>query len=280
MKQVADKGLTTFQLLACQVDIWHEDPALEDTFRYLVEHARQPCETRKTLSYEVRGTAPYDILEEGDPLSRVRTRADVLHVVYNRVHRRVLERFVLSGWIALHAALATINGRRTLILGHKGTGKTTLAVRLLYAGHCVEGDEMALVRAGRVVALPRAFHLKADIARLVPELAGLIGRLPKAFAGPLEISAFDPSGHGFEWTITDGPIDRLVWLTANHGGETVLEPRSSFAAIQQVLECSLGWGEPRDVLVAAATRLGGAGGYELVMGNAYDAVDLLEAAAR
>ncbi len=250
---------------------------LQDTFRYLVVRARQPFDIRKTLSYEVRGTGPYDVLEEGDPLSSVPTRADVLQIVYSRVYWRVLERFILSGWVALHAALATINGCRTMILGHMKNGKTTLAIRLLYSGHAVEGDEMVLVRNGLVLALPRAFHLRPDIGRLVPEVAGFIKDLPKGFAGPVENFAFEPSEFGFHWTIAVGPVDRVVWITRNHGGETALEPRPSLATIQHLLECSGGWGEARGDLVRTATRLAGAGGHELVMGNPYDAVGLLEA---
>jgi hypothetical protein len=44
-----------------------------------------------------------------------------------------------------------------------------------------------------------------------------------------------------------------------------------------IIECSLGWGETREALVAAASCLGRAGGHELVMGNPHDAVHLLEA---
>ncbi len=273
-----NNGSTKFPLLSSQVDIRYEDPALQDTFRYLVARARQPFDIRKTLSYEVRGTGPYDILEEGDPLSSVRTRDDVIHIVYGRVYSRVLERLELAGWVALHAALATINDSRTLILGHKGTGKTTLATRLLYSGHSVEGDEMALVRDGQVLALPRAFHFKRGIDQLVPEVAGFVKDLPKVFAGPVEIFAFEPSEFGFDWTIAVGPVDRVVWITLNHGGETTLESRSSFATIQHILEGSLGWSGARGILAGTATTLGSAGGHELVMGNPYDAVRLLEAA--
>ncbi len=272
-----DSGATTFQLLSCWVSIRYEDPALQRTFRYLVERARQPLKVRKSLTYEVRGSGPYDILEEGDPLDRVLTRADVLHVVYCRVYRRLLERFVLAGWVVLHAALATINGRRTMILGHKGAGKTTLATRLLFAGHAVDGDEMALVRNGLALALPRAFHLKPDIGQLVPEVAGIIGDLPKVLSGRVAIAALEPSECGFDWTIAAAPVDRVVWITPNHGGETELKQRSSFATIRSIIECSLGWGEARETLVAAASSLGRAGGHELVMGNPDDAVDLLEA---
>jgi hypothetical protein len=274
---VPGSGATIFQLLSCRVHIRYEDPALQHTFRYLVERARQSFEPRKSLTYEVRGTGPYDILEEGDALDRVLTRADVLHVVYCRVYRRVLERFVIAGWVALHAALATINGRRTIILGHKGAGKTTLAARLLFAGHAVEGDEMALVRNGLALALPRAFHLKPDIGRFVPEVAGIVGDLPKVFSGPVEIAALEPSACGFDWTIAVAAVNRVVWITPNHGGGTELKPRSSFATIRRIIECSLALGEPREALVGAAASLGCAGGQELVMGNPHDAVHLLEA---
>jgi hypothetical protein len=275
---VPGSGATTFQLLSCRVHIRYEDPALQHTFRYLVERAaRQSFELRKSLTYEVRGIGPYDILEQGDALDRVPTRADVLHVVYYRVYRRLLERFVLAGWVALHAALATINGRRTIILGHKGVGKTTLAMRLLFAGHAVEGDEMALVRNGLALALPRAFHLKPDIGRLVPEIAGMLPDLPKMLSGPVEIAALEPSECGFDWSIRVAPADRVVWISPNHGGGTELNRRSSFTTIRRIIEYSLGWGETRAALVAAASCLGRADGYELVMGNPHNAVHLLEA---
>ena len=233
---------------------------------------------RKSLTYEVRGSGPYDILEEGDPLDRVLTRADVLHVVYCRVYRRILERFVLAGWVVLHAALATINGRRTMILGHKGAGKTTLATRLLFAGHAVEGDEMALVRNGLALALPRAFHLKPDIGRLVPEVAGIIEDLPKVFSGPVEIAALEPSECGFDWTIAVS--------AGRPRGLDHAQPRrrnQAQAALQfchdPVASSNVRSGGARRARRSwpPASSLGRAGGHELVMGNPHDAVDLLEA---
>jgi hypothetical protein len=277
LNPTVNSGQTSFQILACWVDIRYEDLALEDTFLYLAEHARQPFAIRKTLSYEVHGTGPFEIFEESDPLDQVATAADVLHVVYGRVYRRVIERLVLSGWVALHAALATINDSRTLILGHKGAGKTTLATRLLFSGHRVEGDEMALVRGDQALALPRSFHLKPGIVRQVGELRGLTTNLPLAIGGNSEISAFDPSDFGFDWTISVGPIDRVVWISPNHGGETVLERRASFPTIQRILEGFMGSGEQRDSLVSAAMALVSRGGHELTLGDARDAVPLLEA---
>jgi hypothetical protein len=276
LSPTANSEVLAFQLLSCLVDIRYQDPALRATFAYLAGRPRQHFPIRKTLSYQVTGSSPYDILEEGDELDRVARAPDVLHLVYRRVYRRVLERYALAGWVALHAALATIGGRRTLILGDKGAGKTTLATRLLYAGHAVEGDELVLVRNGQAVAMPRAFHLKPGAEEQIPELAGRILQLPKMYTGNIGIAALDPSQLGFDWTIAVGAVERVVWITANHGGQTLLEPRPSFAAIQRILESSLIWDGTRRELVAVAAGLGGNGGYELVLGDPQAAVHLLE----
>ncbi len=268
---------TTLQLHATLAEILYEDSALETPLNYLVEKAQQPFSVRRNLSYRVDGFGPYKVYEEGDLHCEVATALDVQHVVYGRIYRRVVERYVLTGWVAFHAALATIGTSRTLILGHKGTGKTTLATRLLYSGYKVEADEMVLVREGQALPLPRAFHLKPGIDNQVPELAEMVPTLPKAYAGELEISAFDPSAAGFSWEIALGPVDRVIWITPNHGGETRITKHPSFVAMQQVLECSLGWGEERAVVVAEASKLVSRGGYELVLGDARDAVPLLSA---
>ena len=266
----------SFQLHANLVEIFYEDAALEKALSYLIEQARQSFSLRRTLHYRVSGFGPYMVYEEGDLHCEVAKPLDVQHVVYGRIYRRVVERYVLTGWVAFHAALATLGNCRSLILGHKGTGKTTLATRLLYSGHRVEADEMVLVRKGQALPMPRAFHLKPGIARQVPEIKEMVGDLPKAYAGDLEISAFDPTSAGFSWELSLGPVDRVIWITQNHGGETRISHHPSFVAMQQVLECSLGWGEERSTLVAEASGLVSRGGYELTLGDARDAVPMLE----
>src|SRR5262249_51463388 len=154
------RRLTSFQLLSCRVEIGYDAPGLGQTFRYLAGQADQAALVCKTFRYEVRGSSPYEIREEGDLVDRVATPDDVLYIVYSRAHARAIERFLLSGWVILHAAVARVGPRRMLVLGHKGAGKTTLALRLLYSGHAVEGDELAMERNGRVVVLPRLLHLK------------------------------------------------------------------------------------------------------------------------
>jgi len=268
--------LITFQLLSCQVEIDHEDPAIADKLDYLVNRARQPIESRQTFRYEVRGTSPYEIREGGDLVGSYGTPDDVLYVIYSRVHRRVLERFVSSGWVVFHGAIARVKNRRLLILGEKASGKSTLAMRLMFAGHQVEGDEWAMERNGEVLAFPRNLHLKPGIEVQIPEMADHLDTLPITYMGDARISALDPSLLGFDWDITVGPVDEVIWLTANHGGETSLERRPPFDAIRKIIESALGWGETPEAVVAAASRLGGAGGIELVLGDAREGARLLE----
>lgn len=268
--------MIAIRILGCRAEIDFQDRRLAPALAYLGHGVPDPLPVRKTLRYEVRGTAPYLIHEEGDFLQEVASPEDVLFVVYSRIHRRAIERFVLSGWVVYHAALASVAGRRVLLLGDSGAGKTTLALRLLLAGHHVEGDELVLEREGKVLALPRAFHLKAGIERDVPEVAGVLESLPHMANG--DVRALDPSRVGLEWSVAaPGPVDELVWIAPNHGGETSLEQRPPYRAIRRTLKAAPGWGEPRARVVASAARLGRGGGHRLRLGDARSAVVHLEA---
>ncbi len=269
--------MITTQVLSSQVEIAFEDPRLGETLSYLVHGAKQDLPVRKQQRYEIRGRSPYEVFEEGDWLAHVDSPEDVLYVVYSRIHGRAIERFTLSGWVVYHAAVAEIAGRRMLLLGHSGAGKTTLSARLLYAGHRVEGDELALERSSQVVAVPRSLHLKPGIEDNVPELFDALPTLPHMNVGA--IRALDPSRLGFEWNITVGPIDDLIWIAPNHGGETLLQEKEPFHAIRRLVNAAPGWGEPRHLVVASATRLGGRGGQRLLLGDARAAVACLEAHA-
>ncbi|MGI9522095.1 MAG: hypothetical protein ACR2PG_10640 [Hyphomicrobiaceae bacterium] len=266
-----------FQVLACKVVIKHEDPAISETFRYVVEHAEQALRIRKVLTYDVRGSGPWKILEEGDHLDTFESMGEVLDVIYSRVYQRVFERLMLCEWIALHAALVTINGRRTMLLGHKGAGKTTLTLRLMYAGHRVEGDEMVLVKGGRAIALPRRFHLKPKTEQLVPEVRNLVPNMSSAGSGHEIVRAFDPLEAGFAWGITISSVDRVIWIEPNHGGRTKLTRKGSFATLQNILERSFSGSQTHRILVREVTKLAKSGGYELILGHPLDAVHALAA---
>ncbi len=201
--------------------------------------AEQPAPPDTRLAFHVTGTGPYVITHHGGAPTKVATPDDVLFVLYRECHRQLIERMAGDGWHGVHAALVRVEGRRVMVMGHKGTGKTTLALRLLYDGHSVEGDEMVLTRHGVAVAQPRRFHLKPGTAALVPDVADIIDSLPCTWADGARISGFDPAAAGFAWRLVEGSVDGLVVLRQNHGGTSVLTPMSSAEAALHVVDHAL-----------------------------------------
>jgi hypothetical protein len=229
----------------------------------------------------VAGSGPFAIHQDGDPMDEVATPDDALFVVYRSCYGRAIERAALAGWVVFHGLLARIAGQRHLILGSKGAGKSTLATRLLFDGHGVEGDELALARGGELVAFPRRFHLKPGIERDVPEIGAPLAALPNVGErDPILVTGLDPTELGFGWRLERGPVDRIVVVTPNHGGDTRLLRLPPHRVIESLLQSSFRWGESRSRLLAAASRLGGGGGWELELGSAKDAAQrLVEACA-
>jgi len=265
-----------FQLLGCAVEIGCEDPALAERFRYVTLRAEQPVSPRCTLRYRVVGGGPYQVEQDGDPSDEVETADDAIFVVYRSAYGRAIERVALAGWVVFHGVLARIAGRRHLILGSKGSGKSTLATRLLFSGHSVEGDELALARGDQVLAFPRRFHLKPGIERDVPQLEPFMAGLPTVGdRDRIRVAGLDPTELGFPWRLECAPVERVVVLTPNHGGRTRLERLPPHAVIERLLQSSFRWGESRHSLLAAASRLGGGGGWRLELGSAEAALAVL-----
>jgi hypothetical protein len=165
-----------------------------------------------------------------------------------------------------------------LLMGDKGAGKTTLVNRLMLAGHHIEGDEMTLVCNGELMAVARRLHLKPGSGKLLPELAAKLKTLPVAHAGELQIRALDPGEAGYRWQLERGPVQHLVWLSANHQGATSLKPLGSFETLQHLLHSNFNWGESRQQVMDALPPLASRGGYELQVGKV-GSVKALEALA-
>ena len=261
------------------MEVEHDDPRLAEVLRYADNRARQPFPVRRTFHYRVSGNGPFRVEEQGDFLGRWESTDDVLYMIYGRAYQRALERFVLSGWVVLHGAVVGLKGSRILLLGDKGAGKSTLATRLLFSGHRVEGDELALERDGKVVAFPRRLHLKPGFEDTVPEIGRHVSGLRRAASGLGTISALDPRSLGFDWQLEVGPIDYVVPISANHGGATRMQALTPFEVIQRLMAGAINWGDSPGALVACATRLGRRGGWELHLGDPDAALRALESVA-
>jgi hypothetical protein len=121
--------------------------------------------------------------------------------------------------------------------------------------------------------------LKPGIERNVPEIELPLAGLPTVGErDPILVTGLDPTELGFAWRLERGPVDRIVVITPNHGGASRLRPLEPHRVIERLLQSSFRWGESRSRLLAAASRLGGGGGWGLELGNAEDAVRRLEEA--
>ena len=165
---------------------------------------------RAAMHYDVRvgDDGAWEVREEGDLLAREPTPHAASDAVYVRAHRRAFELASLAGWSRVHAATVDLGGMRLLVVGPSGAGKTTLAVRLLFDGEAVQGDESVLVhRTGVSFAVPRAFHVKDGTVEVVPELATLTG-LPRVE----DVTVLDPTLVRAPWELAEAPVDHVVLL--------------------------------------------------------------------
>jgi len=132
----------------------------------------------------------------------------------------------------IHGASVLIGGKRLVLTGDKGAGKTTLMLALLVAGHDVEGDEHLMLEPEGVISRPRTLRVKPGSLPLVPGLPAGLDRTPgiEQWEGGY-IHSVSPALFGHPWVIRPGRLDRIVFLAPNHGGRSVaarLSPNEAF----------------------------------------------------
>ena len=126
----------------------------------------------------------------------------------------------------IHAASLRRDGRRILLVGPKGGGKTTLTLHLIRAGYAIEGDENVFVTADGVVARPRALRVKQSAAcvhsasrrsvgrrRILPERSRHAHLQPRPPAGGSGVMA-DRARAGRRGDIDPSQSRRLFLVTA------------------------------------------------------------------
>ncbi|MFO7600344.1 MAG: hypothetical protein R6X27_11115 [Candidatus Desulfacyla sp.] len=148
----------------------------------------------------------------------------------------------LKEFIKIHAASGAFRGKRFLLVGDKGAGKTTLITRLLFEGAAVYGDETVLLQEGDVMPFPRKFHLKEGTLPLLPQLAPICDKLtsyPAYYGG--RFFFVDPTNAGFDWQITKGKVDSLFYLEPAHGEQSEIQRCPDWLMVQKLLLQSSGF---------------------------------------
>ncbi|MET0628656.1 MAG: hypothetical protein ABW033_09390 [Acidimicrobiia bacterium] len=259
------------------------DADVLDALLPLLPQATHPMPPLATMHYTARRSSGgsdgegWDVGEEGDHLVRVGDAGAASDAIYVRMHRRAFELASRRGWSRVHAATVDLDGSRVLLVGQAGVGKTTLALRLLYDGADVQGDESVLLRAdGTSLAVPRAFHVKAGTDSFVPELREL-GELPRVE----EVTVVDPRLARAPWVLTDAPIDHVVLLERGEARQPAIEPVGRAAVLEALVQQAFPLTESKAVLVRTlAGAIGAAQGHVATGGEPAATVSALRAVLR
>jgi hypothetical protein len=189
--------------------------------------ARQdhPVSRRHRLAV-VPAPAGYRVLVDGREAAVQPAPGPAADAAY--AHAHALGVAALPDHVPVHAACASRGGRRLLVVGAPGAGKSTLMARLLFEDFAVHGDDLVLVRGGRALPFPRRLGLRAPTLDLVPAVRRFAPSPPGAFY-------LDPAEAGFPWRITAAPVAAVVFLEPNHGGATRLAPCPAHRMAERVM---------------------------------------------
>jgi len=219
------------------------------------------------------------LVENGVRIKQLADAREVLEYLHVHLFSRSLED--LPGAALLHAACLRHFDRRLLLVGTKGAGKTTLALRLLLAGCEIEGDEHVFLKDIGVIARPRACRVKERSLAYLPEFAEIISTSPfyqDHQSG--RIFNVDPRRLGSDWRIAEGGVDYVIFLQANHGGSSSIRPVEPSKLAQLLMqEVGLRKAGHGSCISSIAALVRNAQGFELLLGDHSSAVDCIQAVA-
>lgn len=146
----------------------------------------------------------------------------------------------LPGAPLIRAASVRVADTPFLLVGGRGSGKTTLVLHLIERGFAVEGDEAVAVLDASVVTCPRTLRVQTSSLDFVPTLASRIWRAPFiAETDGSRVYAVSPGIGGQSWRIAPSRVYQMVFLRPNHGGRTVAKPISKAFAFSRLMSHSL-----------------------------------------
>ena len=180
----------------------------------------------------------------------------------------------------IHAACLRRDGRRFLLAGTKGAGKSTLTLQLIQAGFEIEGDEHVFIENGRIVARPRACRVKEESLPYLPKIAAAIEASPcyRNYDGQ-RIFNVDPRRLGVDWRIEEGEVGHVFALHPNHGGYSSVRQMSPSMLVHFLMP-ETGWrtSERGRSIAALAELARHAKGFDLSLGDHATAIQCINAA--
>ena len=272
------------QLVACEFLVTTDTQAIADRLDDGRPSAVQEYPVLCRHRLEVRSASAGFLVREnnGEP-TLVQSAEEAVALVDRRMHELAVA--ALADRTKLHAGCGVWFGRRFLVVGRGGAGKTTLMTRLLTEDCSVEGDELVVLRDGEAVAYPRLFGVRRLTLSLVPSVGALVPHLATGPGsdepGGYHVLALDPNRLRVPWRIGYGRVDVVFLLGSRHAGTTRLTLGETPAILRRLMEQSAppdgapgGW--VRDLSALAS----GAAVYDLEVGDLDSAISLMRQSVR
>lgn len=261
-----------------RVTLCTSDAEVFEALRYLECDPEIAAEPAEELTFSVEPyRSYYQIMQEGKVVREQMSAQGVTETLHAELMILSLADFPNAPLI--HAASLRRGGRRILLVGPKGGGKTVLTLHLIREGYDIEGDENVFVTPEGVIPRPRGLRVKESAASFLPHLAETLSAAPYYQNSPnLRIYNLDPrqAGAAF-WRLDQGPVDAVVLLRPNHGGYSSLRPISSLALVREVMEeCALPKTGRGGAISAITNAIGNARGFDLSLGDLAGAVACLD----
>jgi hypothetical protein len=178
------------------------------------------------------------------------------------------------GAYPLHAAGLIIQGRAVAIAGHRGNGKSTLALALMQRGHRLISDDLTVIRsdADAVEVIPAFPRLKLWRASI--EAAGLQAEgLPPVRDG---VDKYDLQPGG-DFDLAPVPLHAILLLDEGEGPELLRQPPvAAIAAMQERIarvHVARIMGKAQDLLDRTARIVAKVPVYRLRRPKRFDALD-------
>lgn len=230
-----DDYLENIRLLSCEFEIRTNSRELADRLSFITQRAEQDVPVRE------RGTATVDwtgdefcIQINGVGYDFEWSVTSALETLSQRMHGRAIA--ALPDHIRINAATGMHAGSAFLIIGPERSGKTTLALSLMFEGIEITGDGLVLLCDGEALAFPRKFHACEESLGLLPRLR-TIERFAGCISNPQQgrIVALDPLEFGRPWRIAPAPVSAVLYIEPNFGGRTVMRRSGKVEMIRSML---------------------------------------------
>ena len=205
----------SYQLLWHRVTVADAGGEVIEALRASVATAQQEVSPSRAQRYDASFDGDrYSVAEEGDAFVVAATPELAADAIAGRSRRRALELAALKGWVQVRAGMVDVAGKRILLVGPPGAGRTVLLLRLAQRGGALQGDESVLLRAGLALAVPAPVLVGEPIDPAPSKLVELAPRLPRVG----DRAALDPARDLVSaWRLSAAPLDHIVVLDARPG---------------------------------------------------------------